>query len=87
MRGMQYGNFYNVLAAALAYAVGMHGGIHEYGGLIVRIYAIAFLVGYTGLVRRESALESLKEQFPRFIEKNMKCAEAGFRFADELLNK
>ena len=49
--------------------------------------AVSFLVAYTGLVRRESALESLKEQFPRFIEKNMKCAEAGFKFADELLNK
>ena len=60
---------------------------HEINPQGANVIAVSFLVGYTGLVRRESALESLKEQFPRFIEKNMKCAEAGFRFADELLNK
>lgn len=48
------------------------------------VIAVSFLIGYTGLVSRESALESLKEQFPKFVEKNMKCAEAGFKFADEL---
>ena len=36
MRGMQNGNLYNVLAAA----VGMHGRIHEYDRFIVRRKAI-----------------------------------------------
>lgn len=49
------------------------------------IVAVGFLVGYTKAVTREAAVESIVEQFPRFIEKNMKCVEAGFRFADELL--
>ena len=49
------------------------------------VVAVGFLVGYTKVVTRESAVESLKAQFPRFIEKNMLCVEAGFRFADELL--
>ncbi len=49
------------------------------------IVAVGFLVGYTGVVTREAAVESIVEQFPRFVEKNMKCVEAGFKFADELL--
>lgn len=57
---------------------------HEINPQGANVIAVSFLVGYTGLVRRESMIESLKEQLPKFIEKNMKCAEAGFRFADEL---
>ena len=49
------------------------------------VVAVGFLVGYTKIVTRESAVAALKELFPRFIEKNMLCVEAGFRFADELL--
>ena len=48
---------------------------HEINPQGANVIAVSFLVAYTGLVRRESALESLKEQFPRFIEKNMKCAK------------
>lgn len=48
------------------------------------IIAVSFLVAYTGIVSREAFLESLKEQFPHLIEKNMKCAEAGFKFADDI---
>jgi len=48
------------------------------------IVAVGFLVGYTGVVTRESAVEAIVEQFPKFVEKNMKCVEAGFKFADEL---
>ena len=48
------------------------------------IIAVGFLVGYTGVVTRESAVQCIKDQFPRFVEQNMKCVEAGFRFADEL---
>ena len=48
------------------------------------IIAVAFLAGYTKAVARESVIESVKDQFPRFIEKNMKCVEAGFTFANEL---
>jgi len=48
------------------------------------IVAVGFLVGYTGVVTREATVESINEQFPRFVEKNMKCVEAGFKFADEL---
>ncbi len=60
---------------------------HEINPQGANVIAVSFLVAYTGLVRRESCLESLKDQFPRFIEKNMKCAEAGFRFADDILSK
>jgi 2-oxoglutarate ferredoxin oxidoreductase subunit gamma len=49
------------------------------------VVAVGFLVGYTKIVTRESAVAALKELFPKFIEKNMLCVEAGFRFADELL--
>jgi 2-oxoglutarate ferredoxin oxidoreductase subunit gamma len=49
------------------------------------IIAVGFLVGYTKVVTREATVESIVEQFPRFVEKNMKCVEAGFKFADELL--
>ncbi len=48
------------------------------------VIAVSFLAAYTQVVSKESLIESLKEQFPRFIEKNMKCAEAGFKFADDL---
>ena len=48
------------------------------------IVAVGFLVGYTGVVSRESAVSAIVDQFPKFIEKNMKCVEAGFKFADEL---
>lgn len=57
---------------------------HELNPQGANVIAVSFLIAYTGVVSRESALESLKEQFPKFIEKNMKCAEAGFRFADEI---
>lgn len=48
------------------------------------IIAVGFLVGYTGVVTREAAVQCIKEQFPRFVEQNMKCVEAGFAFADAL---
>jgi len=51
------------------------------------IVAVGFLAGYTGAMTREAAVEAIIEQFPRFVEKNMKCVEAGFRFADELLEQ
>jgi len=49
------------------------------------IIAVGFLVGYTGVVTREATVESIIEQFPKFVEKNMKCVEAGFSFPDKLL--
>jgi 2-oxoglutarate ferredoxin oxidoreductase subunit gamma len=49
------------------------------------VIAVGFLVGYTKIVTRESTVSAVKELFPRFIEKNMLCLEAGFRFADGLL--
>ena len=58
---------------------------HEINPQGANVVAVGFLVGYTKVVTREAAVESLKAQFPRFIEKNMLCVEAGFRFADELL--
>ena len=48
------------------------------------IIAVGFLVGYTGVVTREATVEAIVDQFPKFIEKNMKCVEAGFKFADDL---
>ncbi|MEG2175005.1 MAG: 2-oxoacid:acceptor oxidoreductase family protein [Oscillospiraceae bacterium] len=49
------------------------------------VVAVGFLVGYTKAVTREATVASLKEQFPKFMEKNIQCVEAGFRFADALL--
>lgn len=49
------------------------------------IIAVGFLAGYTRVVTREAVVEAVKEQFPKFVEKNMKCVEAGFAFADKLL--
>ena len=51
------------------------------------IIAVGFLAAYTGVVTRDSVVESVKEQFPKFIEANMKCLDAGFTFADQLLAK
>jgi len=49
------------------------------------IVAVGFLAGYTRVVTREAVVESVKEKFPKFVEKNMKCVEAGFALADKLL--
>ena len=49
------------------------------------IIAVGFLASYTRVITREAVVESVKEQFPKFVEKNMKCVEAGFAFADKLL--
>lgn len=49
------------------------------------IIAVGFLAGYTRVVTRDAVTESVKEQFPKFVEKNMECVEAGFAFADKLL--
>ena len=48
------------------------------------VIAVGFLVAYTNLITRESTIESLKEQFPQFIDVNIKCVNAGFGFADAL---
>ncbi len=48
------------------------------------VVAVGFLVAYTGVVCRNSIVESLKEQFPRFVEKNLACVEAGFAFGEAL---
>ena len=58
---------------------------HEINPQGANVVAVGFLSAYTKAVTREAVIESLKEQFPRFIEKNMKCVEAGFKFADDLL--
>ena len=48
------------------------------------VVAVGFLAGYTGIVSRQSLIDALVEQFPRFVDKNMKCVEAGFAFAKTL---
>ncbi|MEG1773459.1 MAG: 2-oxoacid:acceptor oxidoreductase family protein [Oscillospiraceae bacterium] len=58
---------------------------HEINPQGANVVAVGFLVGYTKVVTREATVESLNEQFPKFVEKNMKCVEAGFKFADDLL--
>lgn len=58
---------------------------HEINPQGANVIAVGFLVAYTKVVTREATVESLQAQFPKFIEKNMKCVEAGFKFADDLL--
>jgi len=51
------------------------------------VVAVGLLVGFTGVVSREAAKAALDELFPRFIEKNDLCLNAGLEYAKELLNK
>ena len=48
------------------------------------VVAVAFISRLTGLVSEESLKASLKEQFPKLYETNLKCAEAGFEIAKKL---
>ncbi|MCL2566040.1 MAG: 2-oxoacid:acceptor oxidoreductase family protein [Defluviitaleaceae bacterium] len=48
------------------------------------VVAVAFLAGLTGLISKENLQAALKEQFPRFYETNLKCAEAGYEMAENL---
>lgn len=48
------------------------------------VVAVAFLSGHSGLIEKDNLLEALKEQFPKFYESNLKCAEAGFKLVKEL---
>jgi len=45
------------------------------------VVAVAFLSGLTGLISEDNLKSALKQQFPRFYETNLKCAEAGFKMA------
>ena len=46
------------------------------------VVAVAFLSGYTGLVDKENLLAALKQQFPKFYDTNLLCAEAGYKLAE-----
>ena len=48
------------------------------------VVAVAFLSGLTGLISEDNLKSALKQQFPRFYETNLKCAEAGFAMAKKL---
>ena len=45
------------------------------------VVAVAFLSALTGLISKENLLDALKEQFPKYYETNVECAEAGFEIA------
>jgi len=64
-----------------AYPVPIMEGAKAISLRSANVVAVAFLTALTGLISRENFLAALKEQFPRFYETNLKCAEAGFEMA------
>jgi len=66
---------------AKAFSVPIMEGAKAISLRSANVVAVAFLTALTGLITRENFLTALKEQFPRFYETNLKCAEAGFEMA------
>ena len=58
---------------------------NELKPIVANVVALGFLVGYTKVVTRESALEALMHRIPKGTEElNKKALNAGFGFADKL---
>ena len=64
-----------------AYAVPIMEGAKAISLRSANVVAVAFLSSLTGLISKENFQAALKEQFPKFYETNLKCAEAGFEMA------
>ncbi len=53
--------------------------------LVANVVALGFIVAYSGIVTRESAMTALLNRIPKGTEElNKKAIEAGFGFADSL---